>query len=375
MARTYENMIDYVRTQMDTFSQRDVCRVDSLVFSWLSYFRLPDEAYEALSLEGLALRDVYRSEWFESMCGKLYDPASSLELLSMVAASPRFRDVRVCNYVERLDEVAEQQFSAMTFCLSPRETFVAFRGTDNTLVGWKEDFNMAFRDEIPSQGAAVRYLEGLATRVQGRLWCGGHSKGGNLAVYAGVMCEASVHERIVRCFSHDGPGFGAKIMADPRWEGSSRLIDKTIPQSSIVGMVFERQEQDYLVVHSHSSGFAQHDPFSWEVDWRDFVKDERLGKGANLFSSSVNAWLSGATDAERERFVDTVFQVLAATGEDTFAAIKANWRKAGRRMVSAVGELSEEDRRLVGGAVGDIVRSLKPSFRPHGLSRSDDRQP
>ncbi|MBR3223829.1 MAG: DUF2974 domain-containing protein [Atopobiaceae bacterium] len=367
MARGFANVIDYARDELETFDERDVCCVDSLVFSCLSYLRLPQEAQTASDGdECLPIKDLYRSDWFEELCDRTYDPQSSRELLNAVAANPRFREARIMDYVSRTNEVAEQQFSALTFRLSPNSTFVAFRGTDNTLVGWKEDFNMSFKTAIPSQVAAARYLEHVATKTKGRIWCGGHSKGGNLAVYAGMMCDPSTRARIVRCFSHDGPGFSQKTMTDPRWAGADTLVDKTIPQSSVVGMVFERQEQDFTVVHSRGTGLSQHDPYRWEIEGTHFVKDNRLGAGANLFDSSINAWLSNATDEERERFVDAVFSVIEASGEPTFGNIKANWRTAVPLMTVAASRLDAGDRDLVLQAMGDVARAMLPSLPQKG---------
>ncbi len=361
MPRYYSNIIDYARTQLDTFEQRDVCRVDSLVLSWLAYFRLPRDVVASYGQDGMPIKELNRADWFSPMCGRLTDPQSSVELLGVLAASPRFRDVTVSDYESRTNKIAEQQFSAMTFHLGPRSTFVAYRGTDNTVVGWKEDFNMAFKSAVPSQVAAVRYLEHVAERTEGRLWCGGHSKGGNLAVYAGVMCQESTFERLVTCFSHDGPGFSAKTMADARWSRANELVDKTIPQSSLVGMIFENQEHDAKIVHSHSVGFSQHDPFTWEVDWREFVFEERLGVGASVVDASVNEWLSNASDQEREDFVDAVFSVLGAAGEPTMGGIKANWRTTVPRMLAAVALLDPARRKVVTTAVGDVIRTLVPS--------------
>lgn len=361
MARDYSNIIDYVRTQLDTFDQRDVCRVDSIVFSWLSYYRLPAPEMAAYGLDGMPLKEWHRAEWFSPLCDKLTDPKSSIELLAAVAASPRFRNVRVSDYVSYTNELVEQQFSAMTFHLGPRATFVAFRGTDNTLVGWKEDFNMAFKTAVPSQVTAVRYLEHAACGTEGRLWCGGHSKGGNLAVYAGVMCDDATYGRLVTCFSHDGPGFSDKTMGDPRWSRANCLVDKTIPQSSLVGMLFENQEHDAKVVHSHSIGFSQHDPFTWEVDGCDFVFEERLGQSASAVDASVNEWLAHASDQEREEFVDAVFRVLGAAGEPTMAGIKANWRVTVPRMLAAAALLDPSQRKVVTNAVSDVIRPMVPS--------------
>ncbi len=363
MARDFPHIVDYARTQLDAFAQRDVCRVDSLVFSMLSYFRLPAgaPASDATTDDGVPLRELFRAEWFEPMCGKVYNTPESVALLTACAASPRFRDVRVCSYVTHTSELAEQQFSAMTFRISPEESFVAFRGTDNTIVGWKEDFNMSFATTVPSQVSAARYLERVDKQTSGRLWCGGHSKGGNLAVHAGVMASSPVRSRLVRLFSHDGPGFSAEAMAGERWRGAGELVDKTIPQSSTIGMIFERQEGDYQVVRSHASGFVQHDPFSWEVDGPDFAFEGKVGVGASALDSSVNEWLSTTSPEERERFVDTVFAVIDASGESTMAGIRERWSVTVPRMLACVAALQPEDRARVGDSLGAFVRTFGPS--------------
>ena len=366
MARDFNNIIDYVRTELDTFEERDVCRLDSLVLSELAYFRLPEGVADTAE-DMVALKDLYRTDWFDTMCSKVYDPESSLELLTAVAASPRFREVLVSGYVSKVNEVAEQQFSAMTFTLCENATFVAFRGTDNTLVGWKEDFNISFSTSIPSQKSALRYLEHLADRTCGKLWCGGHSKGGNLAVYAGVMSRPTTRERIERCYSHDGPGFSDETMSDPRWTDAAALVDKTIPQSSLVGMIFERQENAYSVVRSQSKGFSQHDPFSWEVNGCDFVIEEQIGFGARRVDSTVNEWLATTSAEERERFVDAIFTVIGAAGQDSFADIKATWRTSAPKMAMAARDLDPKDRQIVMAAAGDLIRAVVPSITKLGL--------
>ena len=162
------NMLDYVRTELDTFDGRGFCTVDSLVLSWLAYTRLPadDPALApALGWEGVRLADLYRAEYFATYYAGMWGEEPGLDLLAAVAASPRFRDVRVMGYVDAIDPQAEKQFAAMTFRLTEDLSYVAFRGTDASLVGWKEDFNLAYRCPVPSQTEAARYLGAVAARV------------------------------------------------------------------------------------------------------------------------------------------------------------------------------------------------------------------
>lgn len=234
---------------------------------------------------------------------------------------------------------------------------------------------MSFQTTVPSQVAAARYVEHVAARTQGRIWCGGHSKGGNLAVYAAVMGDPTTRERIVRCFSHDGPGFSATTMADDRWQHMDDLVDKTIPQSSVIGMIFEQQENDYLVVHSDSRGFTQHDPFSWEVDGCDFALEDKIGVSASWLNSTVNEWLSTTSTQERERFVDAIFSVIDASGYDTMGDIRRNVRVAAPRMIAAAAALDPSDRQIVMAALGDVVRAMAPSLSVNELAEGLQRHP
>ena len=357
---SFKNIISYVWEQGDTFEKRPLCRVDSLVFSQLSYFVLPSDAVPAWGWTGLPIRDLWRSDWLDSMTGRMYDPAGAKRLIAAMAASPRFRDVRICGYVSQIDRVTEMQFSGMSFRFLPDQTYVAYRGTDNTILGWKENFNMAFQVQMPAQVQAMRYLERTASRVPGTLWCGGHSKGGTLAVYACMTCEEAIRKRVQKCFSHDGPGFTSVMLAELEDAGSIPPVDKTIPKSSVFGMLFERDQQDVQVVRSGSSGFAQHDPLSWEVDGCDFVIEERLGRTASYVDNSLNSWIEQATPAERQRFVDTVFSVMDAGDETYTHDLRTKWRTTGPRMARAVLDLPPDDRDLLIREVIELVKELAP---------------
>jgi len=360
MATAARTAIDYVADQLDTFAERPLCRVDSLVFSWLCYVNVPTDLLAARTWDGVPLRDLYRAEWFEGMFKSVFDPEGCQRMMAALAASPRFRDVRVCNYVEELSDAmsAEQQFSATTYRLADDARVVAFRGTDNSLVGWKEDFNMAFQEAIPSQTSALAYLGQVAAGSMGDLWVCGHSKGGNLAAYAAVMCDDAVRVRLRGVFSHDGPGFTEETMADARWADAPALVNKTIPESSLVGMLFERQENAFDVVCSTNSGILQHAPLSWEVDGCDFVLASGIDWMSERFDAAVNEWVAGMTRDERERFVDTVFDVFAASGVQTFGQIADGWQQTVPKMLAALGELEPHDRELLVRAVEDVVRFL-----------------
>ena len=314
------NFLTYAQTAFDPFEERPFCAVDSLVFAWLSYLRLPGDMAELMNWQGLDVRELLRAECYQDMIGDLWDPEGSRALLEAAAASPRYRGVRVCGYRSVSDAETTEQFAAMAFRFPAGFSYLSFRGTDSTIVGWKEDFNMAFRCPVPAQESAARYVDEAADAIDGPLLCGGHSKGGNLAVYGAAMCSDVARERIERAYSHDGPGFVEEFLNGDAFADLSGRIDKTLPRSSIFGMMFETQE-DYAIVESTEFSLLQHNPFSWVVDGRDFVYCERLSAGARYVDGSIREMLLAVSPSERERFVDALFSVFEATGAERFADI------------------------------------------------------
>ena len=356
------NFVTYAQTQLDALDARQFCAVDSLVLSWISYFHLPEDDPRFTTWEGAPLRELLRAERFDAMFGTTWDPEGSRDLLFAACANPRFREAWVCGYRTRFDETTEEQFAAMTFRLADGSSYVAFRGTDSTIVGWKEDFNMAFQSPVPSQESAVAYLEEAARALSGPLLCGGHSKGGNLAVYAAIMCSRTVQDRIVQAFSHDGPGFNERFLRDDRFARMAPRIDKTLPQSSIFGMIFEDQE-DYSIVESTGFSLLQHNPFTWVVEGDEFKCVERISAGARYVDSTLADWLRGVTPEARGRFIDALFEVLDVTDAERFADVRADWRESIPKMIAAAGELDPETRSL-------IIETLKVLARSATVNRA-----
>lgn len=366
-----KNVFGYLAREFETLDERPLGDVDSLALACASYYRLPPEAASARGAEGIPVTDLLRADWVSGMTAGLWDPEGLSRLLVCVAASPRLRELRVCHYVEDFDEAAEKQFSACTLRLPGGGAYVSFRGTDNTLVGWREDFNMAFETGVPSQRAATAYLERVAPTVSGPLFAGGHSKGGNLAVYAACTCSDAVAARLARVFSHDGPGFTAETLASEGWRARADLVSKTVPRSSLIGMLFEQQE-DYAVVDSSVTGVSQHDPFSWVVEGSDFVRLEGIGRGAGFVDETLNGWISSMTREERAGFVDTLFSVLSAGGEATFAELAGNWQSSVPAMLHELGGLEPGRREHIMRALALLLRAAMPDLEPPQLPQMPD---
>ena len=379
------NFLTYVRKRMDTFDERPLCSVDSLVFSWLSYARMGVSQDRACMPEGIALHELLRAEDFEHMFGMNWDSQGSCDLLFAVCASPRFRDTRLTDFCFKTDHATEEQFAAMTFRLPDGSLYVAFRGTDSTVVGWKEDFNMTFLRPVPAQGEAAAYLNEIAEATDGPLYVGGHSKGGNLAVYAAAMLAPEHRSRLKRVFSHDGPGFQREFVASEAYRGIEPIMEKTLPKSSVIGMLMaEGDGYARVVVESDGFSLLQHNPFLWEVDVDAcaFVEADGLSASSRYLDRTLDDWLDKYGLDERERFVDALFDVIRVTGANRFGEIMDNRKTMVPLMLDATEKLDPDVRAFVKdmfvsfaktatiervtGAAGGILDTLKATTRADG---------
>ena len=309
------DMLDYLAWRGDIeFPQMPVNPVDALIFSTLSYIQfediVPDNPMQSISLA-------------EAAAGlfSLADPVSrtrvkkDLELLEAAAKSPRFDNIRMTFYRSILIPEEDTQFAAVTIFLEDGSAYIAFRGTDNTLTGWKEDFNMTFQSSIPAQRLALRYVQEFAAAHAVPIWMGGHSKGGNLAVYAAAKCGEALQKRIVEVHNQDGPGFSEAMMSDPGYQNILPKLRSYVPQSSVIGMLLEHEEP-YTIIKSSQIGLMQHDPYSWLIMGAGFLPVEELTADSRFLDRTFKNWLSQMSNEERSEFFDTVFELLGSTGAE-----------------------------------------------------------
>ena len=314
------DMLEYLAWRGDIeFTQMPVNPVDALIFSTLSYIQfediVPDNPLQSISLK-------------EAAAGlfSLADPVSrtrvkkDLELLKAVAESARFDNIRMSFYRSILIPEEETQFSAVTIFLEDGSAYIAFRGTDNTLTGWKEDFNMSFQSSIPAQHLALSYVQEFMDAHSIPVWMGGHSKGGNLAVYAAAKCGEFLQKRIVEVYSQDGPGFSKEMMDDAGYQSILPKVRSYVPQSSVIGMLLEHEEP-YTIIKSNQIGIMQHDPYSWQVLGAGFLQVEELTADSRFLDRTFRSWLSQMSNEERSQFFDTVFELLESTGAEHAADI------------------------------------------------------
>ena len=367
------NITDYVDWRGDiTFSASPFNDIDALIMTQLAMVDLsgivPSDIGDGyISLEdaaGLYFADKKR----ENEQVSVIIPSETYVLFKKIAESKRFGNIKLTAHVSHIDTVREKQFSAVTVKPGDGSVFVAFRGTDDTIVGWKEDFNMSFMPTIPSQTEAAEYLDRVARKSYGKLRVGGHSKGGNLAVYAAVKCSPRVQKRIVTVYNYDAPGFNREFLSLPEYGALDGRLKTMVPQSSVVGMLLENDGK-YSVIKSRESGLLQHNAFSWEVIGTGFVKLDALTKESRDMTVAMNEWLSKLDMDARKRFVDAIYNILIATkattvtelNDDKYSILRAlkDTDKETRRMVLKTFGLlfGEGGKQLAGYVTGALVKS------------------
>lgn len=307
------NICDYLKWRGDlTFSQDPPNAVDALIFSELSYIRFEGQVVSNSSAKVSLTAAAENFFALEDHAERIH-LKDDMELLQLAAASRRFGDALVCRYRDVLIPEQETQFAAMTFLLDDGSAFVAFRGTDYSLTGWKEDFNMSFQQTVPAQRLAHQYVRDIAAEYQLPLRIGGHSKGGNMSVFAAARSSPMIQSQIVEVYNNDGPGFTDYLMGDPGYIAMVPKIRTHIPQSSVIGMLLEHEEP-YRVIKSKTIGLLQHDPYSWEVMGRDFITVEQITDDSRFVDAAIKTWFADMTVQERNQLVDVMFTLLGTGG-------------------------------------------------------------
>ena len=303
------DLFDYLRWRGDLrFSQVPPGPVDALIFSALSYLTFSGSVTERPDIP-ITLREASEEFLKESDAEKRCRVKADLSLLMAAAESERFGKTMLLQYRDILIPEEDTQFAAITFLLDNNSAFLAFRGTDYSLVGWKEDFNMTFHESVPAQKLAAQYTRDISQRYPMPLYLGGHSKGGNLAVFSAVKSDPQIRDRIRAIYNHDGPGFTDFVMQDPAYLEIVPRTHTIIPQSSVIGMLLEHEEA-YTVIKSKQIGLLQHDFYSWVLDGPDFVPMEEVTENSKFLDMTIKAWLCGMTNEERNEVVDAVFDLL-----------------------------------------------------------------
>ena len=353
------NVCDYIKWRGDiSLKQSEFNRIDNLILSRFSYF-----PFDTIIKDDEVVTIKELSERFEKQ-----DPSKlqvlwkyDSELFPLMGQSKRFGELLATKFVNTFDPEIEKQFSAITILLPDNTLFIAFRGTDDTMVGWKEDFNLSFESHTGSQLSGKKYLEKIAKKYPFRkLRVGGHSKGGNIAIYASAFANSKVKKRIINVYNNDGPGFCENIIKSPEYQEILPKVHTYIPQSSVIGRLMNHKEK-YTIIESTQEGIMQHDLYSWQVLGTDFITVENATDESNFIDKTITEWVSGVKPEERREFIDAVYEILKTTQAQTLSELKATWFKYAnaKKMLQSYRNFDEETRKMIWQIVTALLKSIK----------------
>ena len=335
-----KNFLNYLQDNNNSFKESSFNIVDSLVLAYLSYLHFPNIPTK---LKGLDISKTTKVK-------------KNKEFIKRVVTSNRYKDIELCFYVEDTNDLIEKQFSAVTFLLPNNTMYISFRGTDSTLTGWKEDFNMAFMLPVPAQKEALNYVEKVTKLIPRKFYIGGHSKGGNLAVYAGCNLSNSLSTRIIKIYSHDGPGFIKEFLTTSNYQNIKDKIEKVVPSSSIIGMLLYTNEK-YKIIKSSARGILEHDSFSWLVEDNNFIILKDISDGTAYTNKVINDFISNLSKKEREIFIDSLFTVLKSTGLTTLDEISKNFIVKLPNILIAIYRIDDVNKKYILKTIKALIKS------------------
>ncbi|SDX51758.1 Protein of unknown function [Ruminococcaceae bacterium YAD3003] len=350
------NLLDYIAWRGDlTFEQDPFNSIDALILSCLSYVNfdkvVPPKSQGKLTIEK-ASEKFFSLHSAEELAQDKSFIKFAPSMLRALGQSERFKNAYLSNYVDDTDISREIQFAAVEIDTSDGGVFISFRGTDDTIIGWKEDFNLSFMT-VPAESEAALYLQKVMKGRLDKIRLGGHSKGGHLAVYAALAANSDLTSRIESIYNFDGPGFNHEAMESEQFKSIRHKITKIIPESSIVGRLLENTV-DPIVVKSTELGIMQHDPLSWQMEGKQFEICSSTDMISDLFDETMSGWLAEMTFEDRKVFVDELFSVFEASGCENLSMLTQVGVKGTKDMIVRMREIRNES--------GAKVRTLVKLF-------------
>ena len=354
------NMLDYLTWRGDlTFAQSEFGEVDNLILCYLVYVNL-DGIAPGMGEGAVTVRELSQHFFERYTKNELKKDKSFIrfapKVLESMAQTERFGDLLVRNYVNIIDPEKMLQFAALEIELGDGSTFIAYRGTDDTIIGWKEDFYLS-RGEAPAEKEAIAYLNEVGAVSRQKIRIGGHSKGGNLAIYAAACCEASIQGRILKIYNNDGPGFTKEFFEKPGLQKVRDRIRRYIPESSIIGMLLEHVAEP-IVIQSSQKGVMQHDAFSWEVLGPSFVHCEEVSNFAIGMDKSIKDWLAQVEGEQRQQVIDDLFSVLEATQAATLTELQDGGFKNIRTIIKEIEEMDSDSKGVLQNLLKEMMSNI-----------------
>ena len=373
------DFFDYLNWRGDlTFDAVPFNKIDALLLAHLSYCLLDgvvSESFGEKKTFAQVAKDFSKLPDYEKRIniGFLINKRTC-ELMFKTAESQRFRNVELCGFRNIYNEENVEQFSALTFIIEGNPV-IAFRGTDDTIVGWKEDFNIAWLPQIPAQKDALDYFNDACSALSGDITLTGHSKGGNLVINTAVNCGKKLQKRVKAVYNFDGPGFEADFFNKEEYKTVEDRIHSFYPGFSVVGMIFHHPEK-YEIVKSEGFAFWQHDAMNWQILGADFINEADFTDESKLFYSAFNEWIDKLDTEQKKQFVETMFFILEASGAKSNNDIEKDALRCSAKMLAAYAEMGKERRKEMKNIMSmfkDVIADDIPIFKPLVLAKNNLR--
>ena len=357
-------LLDYLKWRNDVdFYTAEFNDIDNVVLSYLAYIdfgELFGDADVPCNMDK-ALKQFCKKYSLDEIRENAEFTKRAPLLLEEMAGGERFRETIIEHYMDDFDKEKTKQFAAVTFKLPNGVNYISFRGTDSTITGWKESLLMSCTSDIEGAKEAVDYLNKVAKLLKGDLIIGGHSKGGNFAMYASAFCDDSIKKRIIKIYNNDGPGFRDEIIESQEYKQIEPKILSILPQTSIIGQLLSNRAEE-KIIKSDAKGIFQHDPMTWEVTKNKFVAEE-LDDFSKFVKIALGSWLEKIDDETRESVVSTVFSMIEETKAETFVEFGGSAFKNTGILIKELAKLPKEKRKELMTAFGSLIQeSGKAAF-------------
>ncbi len=348
------NINDYIKWRGDLkFSSKfKFNELDSLILARFSYL-----IFHKIKMDNV--------ETIESIAKKMakFDNDTFLfngdkEMITLLGQSERFKNLKVTNYVRNNSKKLEQQFGAIVIHTSKKDLYVSFVGTDENIYGWKEDFNMAFMEEVPCQKLGADYLKQIAKKYWNKkIRIGGHSKGGNIAIYSALTAPKKVQKRIIKVYNYDGPGLSESIYIKYENPKIIAKMETYLPQDSIIGNLFNHNEKT-TIVKSNQTFILEHDIFSWEVFKDNLILSNVKINRSEKLDKAIREYLNNTTKEERKIVVDALYEIIDSSKiESTYDLLKKYPILLPKILLKSK-SLSKEDRAKLMSLVNAIISTF-----------------
>lgn len=364
------NILDYICWRGDlSFTESPFNEIDGAILSRASYipFELifSDFNWQTITIEA-ACRQLLAKECLPDAV--LIE--DDLLLIEALMNSPRFQKLDIIDYASETDVSSQVQFSAVSFLILPKLCYIAYRGTDNTLVGWKEDFNMSYLFPVPAQTKALEYLNKISGKGCYNFLMGGHSKGGNIAIYAASCANDTIQNSIVGIYSYDSPGFAPEYMQRLSVNNILPRLHSFVPQSSVVGMLFEHVGTPSIIYSDKNNGFLQHNIYTWQLMGTHFIYSDALTDNSIMIDRTLKDWVAGMSENQSENFFNALYELISRTNAITTNEFSEHWLDNALIILNSMKNMDDSTRHMLSETLKQLLQSARlnvKNAKKHGI--------